>query len=186
MTALRRGVALAGVSLLLAVGCVQRGVSTRVGLSDAAISWPAALGNAQRAAEAGRHAEADRTLERFATDNRDAPQAAEALYWRALFALDPANRSATPRAALATLELYLARPGIAHRAEALVLRRTAAALDTLGVTLARRAETPPPPAPAAAVDRAREEEMQQLRDSLTKTSAELERIRRRLAPPPRP
>lgn len=136
--------------------------------------WPDALGDARRAVAAGSYPAADTTLARFARSYEGSEQAGESLFLLALFRLDPGNRGTTPRDAVRAFDAYLASPGGPPRAEeARALRRLAARLDSLSqAPVAARAATP-----------ARDEEMQKLRDELTKTTDELERIKRRLAQP---
>ena len=142
--------------------------------SSASTAWPIALIAAQSDAERGRHADADRTLREFAAEHERSPEALESTYWRAVFMLDPANTTATARDATTLLERYLGSAApLAHRAEATVLARVAKAL-------AAPRETAPPRAP----DAAREAEIKALKDELEQTKAELERIKKRLAPPP--
>jgi len=152
----------------------------------ATLNWPTALGDAQRAAADGRFDDADRILNGFSSMYADSPEAAEARYWLALFKLDPANRQGSAHNAVADLDAYLAYPGtLPHRTEGLSLRRVAAMVDTLWAT-AQAPKVAPPPTPTIdpAVLKARDEEIAHLRDSLAKTTAELERVRKRLAPRP--
>lgn len=189
-TGASRGPALRlALALLLgafAGGCTRGSALARPGLPEPTVNWPAALGDAQRAAGAGRYADADRLLIAFAEQYADSPEAAETLFWRALFQLDPANRARSPKDAAAALDAYLAHADpLEHRLEAALTRRVAAALDSLAADLQTARTTPPPPSPAAlAAERAKDEELARVRDSLTRTSAELDRVRRRLAPRP--
>ena len=142
--------------------------------SRASTAWPIALIAAQSDAERGRHADADRALREFAAEHERTPEALESTYWRAVFMLDPANTTATARDASTLLERYLgAAAPLAHRAEATVLARVAKALAA-----------PREVAPPRAADTAREAEVKALKDELEQTKAELERIKKRLAPPP--
>lgn len=149
--------------------------------------WVAALINSQREAERGQHAEADLTLQNFATRHAGSAEAEQAAYWRAVYLLDPTNAAGSPRAAASLLDGYLASPrALTHRQEAVVMRRMADALDALQISSGQAAAaTPGSPAPAspAARDAAREAELQKLRQELRETKEELERLRRRLAPP---
>lgn len=150
------------------------------------LNWPAALGDAQRAATAGRFADADRLLAAFATAYADSPEAIEVRYWQALFKLDPANREGSARRAVADLDAYLANTGLLqHRVEGDALRRVAALVDTLRTAAeAPQVTVAVPTAAEIAATKAKDDEILRLRDSLTKTSAELERVRKRLAPRP--
>lgn len=130
----------------------------------------------------GRYAEADsllRSFERRAANSDSIPAGdlAEARYHRMLLRVDPSNPSTTPDSAIAAIDEYLAGGSAQARyQEALVLRR-------LSGELVRSINRPPPP-PVILADtallRQRSEEVARLRDSLERTSAELERIRRRL------
>ena len=161
-----------------------------------AIAWSEALYEAQRSADSGRYADADRVLDGFARRFPNTMEATEAVYWRALYKLDPANKEATARDAIIVLNAYLAATTpLPRHAEALVLKRSAESLDALSRTAlgvpAPRPATPSPTTTGEATrERMREEEaikeIQRLREELEKTNAELERIKRRLAAPTRP
>jgi len=142
----------------------------------AAAAWPVILIAAQSDVDQGRHAEADRALRAFAAEYARSPEALESTYWRAVFMLDPANTTATPRDAGALLERYVASNApLAHRAEAAVLHR-----------LVKSLTTPREGGSARASDAVRDAELKALKDELEQTKAELERIKKRVAPPPPP
>ena len=163
------GVPLLVLAVLLTVGCVGRPREEPIALRI----WPDALGDARRAVAAGAYPTADTTLARFARQYRGSEQAQESLFLLALFRLDPRNTSATPRDAVRAFDAYLAgTDSVARATEARTLRRIALRLDSLSQPVAVKAAEPP-----------REEEIQKLRDSLTRTTDELERIKRRLAQP---
>jgi hypothetical protein len=157
----------------------------------------ATLTRASQEVLASRYGIADKMLADFAAQHPATAEGAEAGYWRALYKLDPANQTATPRDAAALLDSYLAAPSnVEHRAEATTLRRIAASLDrgaaasaaTAGSPSGTPATTSPGSTAAGAglpqtKPDARDEELQRLRDELAKANAELERIRRRLAQP---
>ena len=159
--------------------CSRSQVSTLAEPSSRS-EWSATLLQASTDASAGRYGVADRVLSDYATRYPASPDAAEVLYWRALYRLDPANQSASPREAIAMLDSYLGVSGAPHRGEAQALRRIATALD-------RREQptssTSAAPKPDSAPDKAKDEEIQRLKDELAKANAELERIKRRLAQP---
>ena len=143
--------------------------------STAAAAWPSVLVGAQREIDRGRHGEADRALRDFATEYPESPEALESHFWRALVMLDPAGTVGTPREAGALLERYLeSRTPLVNRVEAQVLQRVAR-------TLAAPRESS---SPARAADATRDAELKALKDELEQTKAELERIKKRLAPPP--
>ena len=160
-------------------------------------AWPAAQAAAAEEATAGRYDSADSVLLAFVERHPNSPDTLDALFWRAAYLADPANSA--PAAATTALELldrYLAaQVPQPRRYEAGLLRRlaelraapppvprdTVRAVDTVAVraAVAREVELR---------EKLHAEEMSRLRDSLARTTAELERIRRRLAPqrPQRP
>ena len=138
--------------------------------------WPAAYLAAQGAADRGAYADADKALADFAASHVNTPQALESGYWRAVYKLDPANKDASTKDAIAGLDKYLvASPDGAHRGEATTLRRIAVQLQSLD-----RALSAQKPDETAAT---RDEDVKKLRDELQATKDELERIKRRLAAP---
>jgi len=146
--------------------------------------WTSWLLQASQEAVAGHYAFADKLLTEYTTRFPASPEAAEAMYWRALYKMDPASGIAAPRDAAVLLDGYLASGTAAHRTEAQTLRRVASALDARAVTAAA-----PAPVKVDVVkpdEKARDEEMQRLKDELAKANAELERIKRRLAQPTKP
>ena len=182
--ALRRVAAALTVAALvgIATGCgVPRGGAALLEENEppsAASRWPAALITAQHHVEETRHGDADRVLREFAAEHAQTAEALESVYWRAVFMLDPANTTSSPREAAALLERYLsARSPLVHRAEATVLQR-------LATRLAAPRESQATPAQPRTPDPAREAEIKALKDELEATKAELERIRKRVAPPP--
>lgn len=162
-----------GTSLALgAAGCVHKPGFLR---PAAERDWPAAYLAAQSAADRGAYGEADKTLADFASTHAGSIQALESGYWRAVYKLDPANKDASTKDAIAGLDRYLATPDGTHRGEATTLRRIAVQLQSLD-----RALSAPKVDEAAAT---RDEEVKKLRDELQATKDELERIKRRLAAP---
>ena len=143
--------------------------------------WPGTLAAALRAAENGRFDEAERTLVDFSVTHAGKPEGAESDFWRAFLKVDPANRGVTAREQMAMLDAYLSGGSNQPRfAEALILRRVAEAMDSthaLLVTVRASAE---------AREKTRDDEIRRLNDLVDRTSAELERIKRRLAPKPVP
>lgn len=188
---------------LVAAGCVS--VSRPSYLRPAAErSWPGTLAEANREAAIGNPQRADSLLARHAAAHPGTPQAHEALYWRAVFRLDPASGVWGARDALPLLEQYLANPEAPRRAEAGALRRVAdqiVSLNRLASAAAQRIQQPAAtPGDANAATRAAEArgenraaadiqeleaEVQRLRAELAKANVELERIRKRLAEPPK-
>lgn len=142
--------------------------------------WTAWMLQASQEAAAGRYAVADKLLADFTTRFPASPEAAEAMYWRAVYKIDPSNGSAVPRDASVLLDGYLASGTTAHRTEAQTLRRIAGALDARGPAV----QVPGKVDVVKTDEKARDEELQRLKDELAKANAELERIKRRLAPKP--
>ena len=142
--------------------------------TGAAAAWPVILIAAESDVDQGRYADADKALREFAAEYARSPEALESTYWRAVFMLDPANTAATPRDAGVLLDRYLgSNAPLAHRGEATVLQRVVKILTT-----------PRDAGPARAPDATRDAEIKALKDELEQTKAELERIKKRLAPPP--
>jgi hypothetical protein len=164
--------------LMIGTGCAALPVlrSGEPGTEPVATAWPATLVAAHRELTESRHERADQLLSEFASGYAGTAEAVEAIYWRALIALDPANGRASPRDAAALLSQYLeSRHPLTHRAEASVLHRLASSLPEPR----RIAE----PARAAPTDGSRDAEIQKLKTELEETKAELERIRKRLTAP---
>ena len=141
--------------------------------------WPGTLANALRAAEIGKFDDAEEILTRFSVEHAGTPDGAESDFWRAILKTDPNNRKATPRESMALYDAYLSGgPSMPRYAEAQMLRRVVEVLDstrTLVTTMRASYE---------ARDRGRDDEVRRLNDALDRTTAELERIKRRLTPKP--
>ncbi len=140
--------------------------------------WPGLLRQAQQAADAGDYATADRILAEYGVAHPKTPEGAEADFFRALFKADPPNAASTIREQLGAFDAYLvggsAQP---HYTEAIVIRRLLESSDSLRALVAAVRAT------QDARARVREDEIRRLTDVLEKTTAELERIKRRLAKP---
>lgn len=175
-------------AVLLAAACASRPIvpgSTRR-------AWNNALAQAEQYAAAGRFIAADSVLQRFTTEHPRSADTLSALYFRGLYHADPLNPVPDGVAeAVLLFDRYLAGvPPQPLRYEAQAVRRLAelraqppvVRVDTVLVVdsgavraaVAREAE---------ARERVHAEQTQLLRDSLTRATAELERIRRRLARP---
>lgn len=138
---------------------------------------------AQKRADSGDYAGADRILADFALKAPNKSEAHEISFWRALYLVDPANRSSSPEEGIRALDIYLRTQGtVSYRPQALVLKRTAQTLQTL-----RQASQATPKVNGRdTVFVTREgDEVVALRDQLAKANAELERIKKRLANPGR-
>ncbi|MFL5619052.1 MAG: hypothetical protein ACJ79A_11765 [Gemmatimonadaceae bacterium] len=171
--------ALALVVIVAGAGCAATRQPAEALAPTAASEWPAVYTRVMTDATESRTVAADRALSEFAQRYGGSPEAAEVPYWRALLKLDP-NSPAAVRESMTMLDSYLASaPTGTHRYEAGVFRRLGVAIEQRNAAIAAI-----PPAPVARPeDKAREEELQRLRDDLAKANAELDRIRRRLARP---
>lgn len=174
--------------LLAAAGCAQLQALNLQGPSD----YERTLISARQAVDAGNYFVAGKLLDEFARTHPDTPEAREVAFWKAAYTLDPANSQGSLRDGITGLDGYLAAsPNGRYRTEAMVLRRTAAVAQNLN-------------APRVVVDtattvvrdtivvgsRSRDEQIAALRDQLEKSkaelakvSAELDRIKKRLANP---
>lgn len=183
-----RASSLGAAAALFGSACASIGPAGRAHTPEQ--DWTIAQATATAEVLNGRYGVADKALSDFATRHPTRAEAAEALFSRAIFKLDPMNGTATPRDAGLLLDSYLAIPQASvHRAEATVLRRIAAVLERGAAAGGAPSApgtaggTPTSPAPGRADERAKDEEIQRLKDELAKANAELERIRRRLATP---
>ncbi len=131
---------------------------------------------------AGRYGVADRLLTDYSARYPSTSEAADALYWRALYRLDPANPNASPREAVQLLDSYIATNSGTHKSDAQALRRVASALEARATASANSTTTSRIEAPKSE-DKSKDEELQRVREELAKANAELERIKRRLAQP---
>jgi hypothetical protein len=175
----RRAASLSLVGLMALSGC---GMLRSAVIPDPRTEWATALAQADREALASRYGVADRVLAEFAERHPNTSESYDALFWRALYKLDPTNATATPREAASLLDTYLAAsPAVPHRGAVTTLRRIAGALDKPAP--APVASTTNAPTPTTATDKSRDEEVARLKDELAKANAELERIKRRVATP---
>lgn len=162
---MRGAKAVAGVALLLGGmiggGCVSRRAPET---SEAQLTrqWTATLDAALAASGDGRYGDADKTIAEFEHQHAGSSLAAEALYWRALLALHPANRNGSPRQASDFLDRYLATRQAPRRREAQALKRIATQLRSVSPDTS---------------------EVVKLRGELAKAQEELDLIKKRLAQP---
>lgn len=178
---------LAVTLLLLTTACTgsrQTTPTTPVPLDPPALEaqWAATLTDVRTDIGRGRYAAADSAITSFLERHPGTPQSADALFWRAVIRLDPANEAGSPREALVAADAYLAGgSGLPNFELAQVLRRTASALES-----AQR----PLPAPTRSVvaapdsaERARAaEEILKLKTELDRVQTELDRIKKRIRP----
>ena len=173
-------VVLALAVLLADLGCLpSRQQPAEQPAPTAASEWPALYTRVMTDASESRTASADQALSQFAQRFPGSPEAAEVTYWRALLKLDP-NSAAAVRESMTMLDSYLASaPAGTHRLEAGIIRRLGLAIEQRNAAIAAI-----PASPAVRPeDKARDDELQKLRDELAAANAELARIRRRVARP---
>lgn len=155
--------------------------------------WDRTLYNARRDVDAGNYFAADKLLDEFVRVHPDSRQAREIAFWKAAYLVDPANERGSLAAGIAALDNYLASTDSTgwYRNEALLLRRTAAAAEGVSALATAAAGSPGGGKDTVVVvSRSRDEEIAALKDQLaknkeelTKVSAELDRIKKRLANP---
>lgn len=171
--------------LALVAGCAH---AAQFKAAPADREWNAALETAQQLAANARYSAADSVLADFARSHAGSAGAREVPFWRGVFALAPANSDASVQTARSAFDEYLSDSGsLAHRSEAAALIRATAVIDSL--SKARAADSIPSVHLTVADDSlratAREVEalkkVKALQDSLDKTTAELERIKKRLS-----
>jgi hypothetical protein len=149
--------------------------------------WRSTFDSARRLVSDSQYAAADTLLETFARNSPGTPEANQATFWRGVLLLEPANAMGNAHAASQAFDDYVISGDTTHRTEAMALRRTSHVIDSL--TKARSLDSLPSVHLVVSDDStkssAREQEMaktvKQLQDSLNKTTAELERIKKRLS-----
>ena len=170
-------------AVLLGACQLSHGSATPLATPAPAMEWPAVVTQAATEVSAGRYGVADRILTDFTTRYPASGEGTESMYWRALFKLDPSNPNASPREAGVLLDNYMSNASAPHRTEAVTLRRLATTLETRSAAAAAPTAAKPD-APAA--DKSKDDEIARLRDDLARATAELERIKKRLAQPTKP
>ena len=139
--------------------------------------WLATFAALQMAVDSGRFAAADSILAEFDRTEASARDSSESAFWRAMLKSDPRNPAFTAAGARAALEAYAAADYSQHQTEVAVMLRLLSASDSLrAIQGTQRTAT-------EARDKARDDELQRLRDELARTQAELDRLKRRLGPP---
>jgi hypothetical protein len=174
------------VALFVVAGCVTGRAFGGAAVED----WGDTLSKAQGAANEHRYADADRLLADFAAKYPGSEGALEGAYWRGVIALEPSNRDGSPQIAAAFFETYGRGGGkLPHRVEAEILRDIAVRLQAGPPAVAVASPAPGAsagPATGAADLKAKDTEIQRLKDELAKANDELERIKRRLTAPTKP
>ena len=149
-----------------------------VTMPDTVLSeWPTTLADAMRSAEAGTYDEADQRLLQYGLKHAGTREGTESDFWRAVLKADPSNPGPDARERIALFDSYLAAgTGTPHYLEAVVFRRLLEAMDAARSAIASLRTT------NDARQRTREDEIRKLSDDLDRTMAELDRIKKRLAP----
>ena len=164
--------------LMLGLGACSHPQAPRVPEPDAFTTTVIA---AAKRVDAGDYSGADRILSDFALKAKGTPDATEIAFWRALYMVDPNNKTASMNDGVRALDIYLNTKGATrYRGEALVLKRTAQTVLALRTTALT-----PRVSGRDTVYVTREDEIAALKDQLAKANAELERIKKRLANPER-
>ena len=146
-----------------------------------AAEFASAIEAARLKVDAGDYPGADKILADYSLRHQGTAEAREISFWRAMYIVDPANRTASIAQGIRALDIYLASDGtIWYRPQAEVLRRTALVIQQV-----RQAPIPKQVTGKDTVFISREEEVAALRDQLAKANAELDRIKKRLANPGR-
>ena len=183
------------IASLVLAGCTQLPALAPPLQTD----WDRALAYAREDAAAGNYFAADRVLAEYIRTHPDTKEAKETEFWRAVYLVDPANPQGSLGSGIAALDSYLATDSTGRYAhEATVLRRTAVAaqfvtaLQTAPATDSAPDSGNAPRDTVVIVKRSRDEEIAALRqqlakskDELAKVTAELDRIKKRLANPSR-
>ena len=139
--------------------------------------WIATFAAMQAAIDSGRFSAADSILAEFDRTEATARDSSESAFWRAMLKSDSRNPAFTPAGARAALEAYAAADHSKHQTEVAVMLQLLTLSDSLRSAQATQKTA------TDARDKARDEELQRLRDELARTQAELDRIKRRLGPP---
>jgi hypothetical protein len=184
---MNRSVCIALTSLALSA-CAQVPVVIPPAQSD----FGRTLYYARQNVDGGNYWAADKLLDEFVRTHPDTREAREIAFWKAAYALDPANDRGSLSTGIAALDAYLAADSTGwYRNEATVLRRTAAVAQGVSRSAADPAGGQSGPGTdTLVVSRTRDEEIAALKDQLAKSKdelakvkEELDRIKKRLANP---
>jgi TolA-binding protein len=181
------------LSALALAACAHMPIAAPAGQSD----WDHTLEKARRNVAAGNYFAADKLLDEYVRVHPDTREAREAAFWKAAYMVDPANPSGSLSGGISALDGYLASTDSTgwYYAQALVLRRTAAAAEGVSVMASTASTASATPTEAVkdtvvVVSKSRDEEIASLKDQLAKSkddlakaNAELDRIKKRLANP---
>lgn len=180
------------LSALAVAACASIPVAAPVSQSD----WDHTLEKARRNVAAGNYFAADKLLDEYVRVHPETREAKEAAFWKAAYLVDPANPSGSLAGGISALDGYIASTDSTgwYYAQALVLRRTAAAAEGL-TAMASQASVGTTPTEVVkdtvvVASKSRDEEIAALKDQLAKSkddlakaNAELDRIKKRLANP---
>lgn len=180
------------LSALAVAACASIPVAAPVSKSD----WDHTLEKARRNVAAGNYFAADKLLDEYVRVHPETREAKEAAFWKAAYLVDPANPSGSLAGGISALDGYIASTDSTgwYYAQALVLRRTAAAAEGL-TAMASQASVGTTPTEVVkdtvvVASKSRDEEIAALKDQLAKSkddlakaNAELDRIKKRLANP---
>jgi hypothetical protein len=145
-------------------------------------AYESALAMADERVALGDYSGADRILADFALRAKGTDDGIEVAFWRALYMVDPSNRTSSTADGIRALDIYLNTDGSRrYRAQARVVKRIAQTI----LSLRSEQQGPPRVIGRDTVFVTREAEIAALRDELARANAELERIRKRLANPKR-
>ena len=148
--------------------------------------WATTRATVRELAGRAEHTRADSLLGDFRARYPGTPSAVDALFWRGMLRADPMNRAQSRRDASADLEAYESGGALhGHAEEAALVRRLLVQVDSLRASVLQERTAASVLIPRDSL-KPREEEIVRLRTELDQTRTELERVRRRLAPPPRP
>jgi hypothetical protein len=176
------------LGLLTAVACVTGRGSPASPVASR--DWGQTLAQAEAAASERRYADADRLLADFANRYPGTEGAVESAYWRGVLSLEPGNRDGSPQVAAALFETYGQAGGpLPHRLEADIFRHLALRLQNAPTATVASGTAPSTTSPSSVSSsdlKARDTEIQRLKDELAKANDELERIKRRLTAPTKP
>lgn len=145
---------------------------------SASAQWLLTQANVLTLVAENRTAAADSSLSQFARDFARTPEGDRARWWRTLMRIDPRVAGSDPLVAIVQIDSLLADSvAMEVRAEAVLMRRTIGAIDSLRRSEARRR------AQATQLAGERLDELKLTRDSVAKLTAEIDRLRRRLRAP---
>ena len=125
---MRRRTVLTVIALVFAACAKQPAVTA----PTPAAGFANAIEGARQKVDAGDYAAADRILSEYALRVPGTAEAREISFWRAMYIVDPANRTASIAQGIRALDIYLASEGsLWYRPQAEVLRRAALVIQAV-------------------------------------------------------